>query len=346
MWAASTPVPHSPSGDQAGWIVGWDVHHGLSDLAHYQADFDEISIFAYELDANNHLVLEDDTASLNTQVPSALRPGARLFVTVVNDVQGRAGKQPAVIRDLVRDSKKMQAHIRELVAIAAPYNGLEIDYEALKKLPQDEKLTQNFNRFIQDLAVALHSQGKWLAIDIEPEPLNMDWRAIGQAVDEFKVMAYYDHCWGTDPGALMTPKTLQRIIEYARSQDVPAEKLMIALPTYGFDWTLTGSGTWKAEQLEHADPAALAGTGGTTLSQISRDENVQPHFSYSDSKGSKHDVWYADDESLARQKLTVIAIGERLHYPVKNFAYWRLGRGNINFHTLKITDPQPSRSSS
>jgi hypothetical protein len=46
-----------------------------------------------------------------------------------------------------------------------------------------------------------------------------------------------------------------------------------------------------------------------------------------------------DTESLRRQRQTVLDIGQRLNYPAKNIAYWRLGRGEIAYHSFKLASP-------
>ena len=62
-----------------------------------------------------------------------------------------------------------------------------------------------------------------------------DYKAIGAVVDEFKVMTYaYSGPW-SKPGPQMPLSWAKQVLAFARSK-VPAAKVYMGLPFFGFDW--------------------------------------------------------------------------------------------------------------
>ena len=93
---------------------------------------------------------------------------------------------------------------------------------------------------------------------------------------------------------------VRRVVEYALTE-IPAEKMWLGIPNYGYDWPLPYvSGETRAETLSPAEALALARRTG---SQIEYDpDSMAPYFYYTEN-GVPHVVWFQDArsaDSLAR----------------------------------------------
>jgi spore germination protein YaaH len=79
-------------------------------------------------------------------------------------------------------------------------------------------------------------------------PLTHDYKFLGEHADMVKIMAYELHprkYRNPGPGPQAPGTWLAEIIEYA-SDKIPAEKLYMAIPTYGYDWGLNCRAPVKA----------------------------------------------------------------------------------------------------
>jgi spore germination protein YaaH len=100
----------------------------------------------------------------------------------------------------------------------------------------------------------------------------------------------------------------------AKSKGVPAEKLEIGLPAYGYDFPPKG----PAVPLRHEEIVALL---ARTKSTVVRDANGTPHFEY-----NGHQVWFDDAESIGR----LLADLEDVAPSVRGIAIWGAGRADAN----------------
>ncbi|MBN1402758.1 MAG: cellulase family glycosylhydrolase [Anaerolineae bacterium] len=102
-----------------------------------------------------------------------------------------------LVDNLVIDPVQRQTHIAELMAAvsAGPFGGVALDYRAV-----DPELRAECTAFVSELAGALNSAGKTLAVKVDiPEADGeswdtgaYDWRALGQVVDKLRIPALPD----------------------------------------------------------------------------------------------------------------------------------------------------------
>jgi len=159
-------------------------------------------------------------------------------------------------------------HVNDIVNLVTTngYDGIDLDYEAFAF--SDAKSTwastqANWTAFINQLAAALHAQGKLLSVTIPP-PCSTggacglqsgywvyNMTGIAPAADRIRVMAYDYHVGAAGPIAPMP--WVRSIVQYSATVMDPA-KFQIGVPTYGRAWTVkTPSGAY---QLSGTCPAA------------------------------------------------------------------------------------------
>ena len=90
--------------------------------------------------------------------------------------------------------------------------------------------------------------------------------------------------------------SVRRVLEYGLTE-IPADKIFLGIPNYGYDWTLPYErGVTRAVTMGNNAAVRLAISTG---SEILFDEFSQsPFFYYTDSTGAAHVVWFEDVRSL------------------------------------------------
>jgi spore germination protein len=302
---ANQPVRTSPLG--SGVVVAslpyWSIGPGTEGVLANRQDVNEVSPWMYGVGSNGQIILDSgiDKSAIDVYLNRLRAKGLPLVPTLANvDAQGNWSYGP-VARTL-HDPAMATRQIADIVALADSnhYAGIDLDYEDLHIGDR-----QAFTTFVTDLASALHAKGKVLSVALfakttdagyAPRNVAQDYAAIGKVADQVRLMTY-DYHWATSPPGPVAPIGWVRgVITYAKTQ-IPASKIVIGIPQYGYDWS-GGHGasvTWQqALQLSrryHAQPRYDA-------------SSQTPWFTYTDASGHKHTVWFENAES-SRAKLDV-----------------------------------------
>ena len=144
-----------------------------------------------------------------------------------------------------------------------------------------------------------------------------DYRAHGQIVD-FVILMTYEWGWSGGPPYAVAPIDLvKQVLDYAASV-MPAKKIMMGIPTYGYDWTLPYvKGGKFAKRVSPQEAITLAFNHGV---YILYDYKVQsPHFNYYDENKKQHEVWFEDARSIQAKLRLASSMG------LRGVSYWELG---------------------
>lgn len=249
--------------------------------------------------------------------------GLRVLATVTNY---GTHFDPAIAGSILSKTRRTKRQVDAIVdaCVSQGYDGIDLDWENMWARDRDP-----FSAFVQQLATALHAQGKILAIAVEAktsEPGDwssqkaQDWAALGAAVDEFQVMTYDDHGGWSKPGPVAPPAWMDSVISFAETE-VPAGKIWMGVPFYGYDWSGRGarSVTW------HRAEALLARYGAT----ITRTPSGEARFRYR-TDGVRHTVFFQDSVAIA-DKLQVVLSG---HPTIAGIAIWSMGGEDPAFWNL------------
>jgi spore germination protein YaaH len=258
---------------------------------------------------DGELVVTPPTAEVIDRLDEA---GARLLPTVQNYADGTW--QGQMIADLLADPRRADAHREALVdlALAEDWDGIDIDYEALPPTAGPQ-----FIDFLTALGADLDGHGLELTVavparadDEDPGTLAYSYQLLGEVADQVRVMTY-DHSWsGSEAGPVAPLDWVSSVIDYAVER-VPADKLMLGVPTYGYDWVGT-----RGEVVNAADAVDLAEEVGAE--PVWDDVSASWTFSY-DRDGDQHTVWYEDARSLGAAQELAREAG------LRGVAIWQLG---------------------
>ena len=187
--------------------------------------------------------------------------------------------------------------------------GVNIDIEGLE--PGDK---ENLLEWLSDLGKALQEKKLVLTVDVPLNDEAFDYEAIGKLADAVVVMGYDEHFPTGAKGAIAGKSWFNDGIAEMVGR-VPAQKLLVALGGYGYDWNL--SRKKPADALGFDEVMVLA---DRNQADVETDEaTLNSRFSYSEDNGDRHEVWFLDAVSAWNQMLELRKLG------VRGASLWRLG---------------------
>lgn len=240
------PIPFEIS----GWIPYWRTATGTADALAHLDTFKEISPFGFTLKKDGSIFdpMPIDALPWQTLMEEARKKKIRIIPTIMSG-------NGALIDSLLRSPSKRKAHIKEIVSLVSTYgfDGIDIDYEG--KMAKTKKY---FSLFLRDLYKAMGK--KFVVCSIEartpldsrfaaiPEDIQYanDFAAINAYCDRVRIMTY-------DQGSIdlklndavsgpyvpvADPRWVEKVIRLA-AQTISKNKIVIGVPTYGYEFKVT-----------------------------------------------------------------------------------------------------------
>lgn len=147
------------------------------------------------------------------------------------------------------------------------FEGVDIDFEYI--LPEDKV---PFANFVRDVRTAVNELGYPVSVALAPKVSDSqtgllyegkDYGLLGEAADSVLLMTYeWGYTYGP-PMAVAPLNKVRQVVEYALTK-IPANKINLGIPNYGYDWTLPFvQGSSKAATIGNvqAVQAAIANVG-------------------------------------------------------------------------------------
>ena len=332
-----TFVPLRFIAENLGAVVGWrassrqvtinfDQHERV--FAYYYRNFDELKNNAglfddvafrwFETNGNGDLFYEydDDYAG---RLAFAHSHGIKCHASVV--FMDKAG-----LHQLLSNPANRTRLVNNLVTRVNKdgSDGVNIDFEFI---PADD--AGLFTTFLAELKSALGdktlsaavfartSQDKWAT--------GYDYDGIGKVADLVVVMAY-DYSYTTSAAGPVAPLWWVREVTAYMTAHMPAAKILLGIPTYGYDWspglststvTLSKLNSIKAKYQvnERFDTASMS-----------------PCYTYTDSNGNSHQIWLENQRSL--QEKWNVAVENDL----AGISFWRIGNGFTDLYNVIETN--------
>ena len=286
---------NAPLGDRRQRVTAWITSTTRSlDSVYATHALDEVDCDWYTIGASGTVSAGPENLAL---VADARRHGVQAFATVTNRPSSRGSFTASIARTVLASPAAQQRAIDALVALAQTkgYDGIDLDWELIPVADRDA-----FSHFATDLATALHAHHRLLSAAVfaktsEPGRWDSqkvyDYRALGAAVDELKIMTYsFSGPWSS-PGPQAPLAWTKSVIDFARTL-VPARKIYMGLPFYGYDWHKGG-----VVALQASEAAALV-----SRHHFKVDHNKasgEADLSYVDKTGVTHVLWYVDRSAVA-----------------------------------------------
>lgn len=251
-------------------------------------------------------------------IAEARKLDCRVIVTLTDYSSTTHQFDPAIAAAILATPETRRRHVAAVAdwCRANDVDGVDVDWEALTAEQRND-----FTAFVEELAQRLHDDGRVIAVDVYPKigepggwdgPRAQDWRRLGRAVDQFRVMTYnYSGSW-SDPGPLSPPAWMNKVLDFAETQVEP-RKIVMGIGFYGRDWrgAKTTDLVWTdVQRIRSADtPRESRGPSAELVLSYSRD-------------GAEHTAYFPDATAIDA-KLAMLL--ER-HPRIRGVYCWIMGQ--------------------
>jgi len=210
------------------------------------------------------------------------------------------------------------------------YRGITLDFQ---DIPEDA--FPGFKALVGDLYANLHPGNHRLYVSTPVDNPDFDLAYLAANSDGLLLMNYDQHQQATGPGPLAAQDwftdNLQQVLKV-----VPRQKVILALGSYGDDWTTAlpppAKPTKGRAKPKPAPPAKVLDVVSFTTqdawqaasdseAQIEIDpDSLNPHFAYDDEDAHvRHEVWFLDAVTIFNEMRAARALG------ITTYSIWRLG---------------------
>ena len=194
------------------------------------------------------------------------------------------------------------------------FDGINVDFEKIT-----DEGGEDYIQFIRELSVACRQRGLVLSVDnYVPRNFNAhyEWKEQGVMADYVIIMGYDEHWGGSEvAGSVASLGYVTEGIE-KMVEEVPADKVINAVPLYMRIWTTDGNGvvTSKAVGTQTAYDV-LAKNGVMPV----WDEVTGQNYAAFETADGLVQVWLEDEQSLAAK------VGVMKQHGLGGIAAWKLG---------------------
>lgn len=229
-------------------IPFWDQANAFASFQKNANNIDFLSLFWYGIREDGSIKLYTGATADPKIIEFARERGINVFILIANlpDYSEGGTWDTKRVEKVIGSEEARKQHIQDILSIVDQYpvDGINIDYEALKKSQRED-----FTLFMDDLSEELHKKGKMLSVAIHPKTSEdnprenngswaQDLTALGKSADHLHVMMFDYHNKSTGPGPIAPLADTRKVIEYmVVTQKVPREKLYLGVPLYTYTWT-------------------------------------------------------------------------------------------------------------
>ena len=274
--------------------------------------------FSYHMTAAGELIPISDSAMVEAARANSVAP----LLTITN--LGESGGFSGDIAHAVFTDQQVQDRIFEnMLAVLRqkPYYGVNFNIEYVYPYDRD-----SYSQFLRRASETLHAIGYFVSTAIAPKESDTqegilytahDYAAHGEYADRVIIMTYE---WGytySAPQAVSPVNRIRRVLEYAVTK-IPAGKILMGFSNYGYSWKLPWRQGDAAKVISNSAAMNLAVSVGA---DIKFDQNAQaPFFTYTDSAGQRHIVWFEDVRSV-QARLQLVA-----EFGLAGISYWTINQ--------------------
>jgi cellulose synthase/poly-beta-1,6-N-acetylglucosamine synthase-like glycosyltransferase/spore germination protein YaaH/peptidoglycan/xylan/chitin deacetylase (PgdA/CDA1 family) len=262
------------------------------------------SAFYVNWDAQSYHSLKENIDKLNMVMPEWFFISAGSD-TVITDIDSHAlllmrnNKIPVIpmlsnyyhdkwdgsaVHKFISSPAKRKALIDNLINLLGKnkFQGINIDFETLTE-SKDEDLSE----FQKELYEAFHKKGLIVTQDIPPFNTDYNLKDLSKCNDYVVLMAYDLHYETSKPGPVSPINWVEEAVVNVL-KFLPSEKLIVSIPTYGYDWPDGDVG--NDITFEEAVVTAKESEG-----EIDFDNDYYNlDYEYYDDNDHRHQVWFSD----------------------------------------------------
>lgn len=257
----SITVPTFASADTddlevAGWIPYWRDSQGIKDAKKHLTDIDAVYPFAYTVTTKGEL--RDQAGLSSKEWKSFIKTAQKKDIEIIPSVMWSDGER---IHAVLSDASTREAHVEEIAEMVEDggYDGVGIDYESKKA-----ETINYFSMFLEELKDELGDKILTCTVEARTPPSSLykevpatiqysnDYKKIAEHCDRVEIMAYDQQradikLNAEKAGEPYMPVAdvdwVRKVVELAL-KDIPKEKLILGIPTYGHHYAVTVAPNW------------------------------------------------------------------------------------------------------
>lgn len=243
---------------------------------------------------------------------------------LINDFDGRMNSKDDTYAALKSTSSRT-AIIRTIMEEAQKtgIDGLNIDIENV-----NENCAPAYLEFMRELSVQCRNDGLVLSTDTY---VPMDYSAYldraeqGTVCDYVVVMCYDEHYKGSEKaGSVSSLSWVQDGIDRMK-EEVPADKVIAAIPFYTRLWNTTDNGAPSSELMDMAEAAKYV---SEHKMQESWDKETSQNYAELQADDGFYQIWLEDADSITAKMKAIQAAG------IAGVAQWRLGNETDGIYAI------------
>lgn len=256
-FASTGDSKHDADFQVAGWIPYWNHTNGIKDAKKNLKKIDVVYPFSFEVQSDG--TLKDKADMQKSEWKKFIASAKKAKVEVIPSVIWFDG---GMIHANLSYPELRKKHIAEIIQMVdeGNYNGVNIDYESKLSSTKD-----HFSAFLTELKEEL-GDGRTLACTIEARtpPASLykdipktilyanDFKVIGKVCDTVEIMTYdqqradiklNEARLGEPYMPVSDVAWVEKVIKLAL-EDIPAEKILLGVPSYGHHYTVTVAPNW------------------------------------------------------------------------------------------------------
>ena len=237
------------------------------------------------------------------------KPTMPILPLLQNSVNGNW--DGAGLARMLADPATRKVRIAQIVAFLQQntFQGVTVDFENVPAKAQKDLTT-----FLGELSAAFQPHGWGIVLAVPFDDDNWPYTADAAQVDFMLLMAYDQHWADGTPGSVAGETWFEDTLD-KRMRDLDPDRTIVALGSYGYDWTV-GS-TDSASDVTFQEAMLEANDSGADI--VFDPDSANPHFAYADDGGTRHEVWFLDGVTAFNE---VHAADD---YQPYGYAVWRLG---------------------
>ena len=234
---------------------------------------------------------------------------------LINDIDGNVTSSSDVAA-VLGSTPSRQAIVQTIIdtVLSCGIDGVNVDIERVSTEGVDAYLT-----FIRELSAKCRANGLFLSVDTYvPMAYSryLDRHEQGIVADYVVIMCYDEHYSGSEEAGSVASQTYLEDGIANTKKEVPAEKIIAAIPFYTRLWATRDDGAPTSDIFTMGDAIAYANDHGMT---VYWDETVCQHVAELDEDGVFYQMWLEDADSVAAKMEAIRDSG------IAGVAEWRMG---------------------
>jgi cellulose synthase/poly-beta-1,6-N-acetylglucosamine synthase-like glycosyltransferase/peptidoglycan/xylan/chitin deacetylase (PgdA/CDA1 family)/spore germination protein YaaH len=237
----------------------------------------------------------------------ATRPNIPILPMIQNAVEGKW--DGAGLAKLLADPSARAARLNDIVTFLETnkFQGLTIDFEEVPPKAQND-----LRAFLTEMSQAFTAHGLAIVLAVPFNDDSWPYASYAAIVDYMLLMGYDQHWDGGSAGSVAGQDWFEDTLD-KRMKELDPNRTIVAIGGYGYDW-IKGQATQELT-FEEAVLSARDSEADIELDP----ETANPHFSFIEDDGKRHDVWFLDGVTAYNE----IETGDAYH--IAGYALWRLG---------------------